>query len=175
MDSFVHTGVMKTFPGIKIVSFCVLVAIIGVGVYAWAQGSKTTTTPRKYIVKFGDEENPVDIEPINYSPKEIKNWLKNRKIDLAHYKVRHYINGDIQPFENDDGTLAACSDAAPQTRSADPSPEPSASGTPTAGSKTQTAGAASFASPADAKAFIDYLNSAPPRTQTSKAAKASKE
>src|SRR5262249_2422736 len=165
---------MKTLPGIKIVPFLVLVAVLGVGVYAWAQSSKKTATPNMFIVKFGNEENPINVEPINYSSAEIKKWLNSHNIDSDHYKVRHYKDGDLVAPEPDDGNLAACSDAAPPARSAGASPAPSPSGTPPFGSKTQMAGAASFSSAADAKAFIDYLNAAPPRTQTPKATKPSK-
>jgi hypothetical protein len=184
-DSLVHTGVMKTLPGIKIVSFFVLVAVLGIGVYTWAQSGEKTATPtptltpwKNLIVKFGNEANANDIEPINYSPKDIKSRLKKYNIDLDHYKVRHYEDGDLQPAQADDGNLAVCADAAQvlptPTPSGGTSPEPSPSGTPKAGAKTQTAGAASFSSPQDAKDFIDYLNAAPPPTQTSKSTKASK-
>ena len=77
-DSLVHTGVMKTLPGIKIVSFLVLVAVLVVGVYAWAQSSKKTATPNMFIVKFGNEENPINVEPINYSSAEMARGVSSR-------------------------------------------------------------------------------------------------
>ena len=172
-------------PGIKLVAFVSLVAVVVFGVYAWAQSNTPTPTPTpqsKFIVKFGREgKNSADVDPINYDPKDLKRYFKTHNIDSDHYKIRHYVNGDIQPPVPDDGNLDACSDTAPASAAAEPtasaaaSPEPSASGTPTFGAKTQTAGAAAFSSPTEAKDFLNYLNAAPTATPTPTPTKAPKD
>jgi hypothetical protein len=160
---------MKTLPGSKLIAFAALIVVVELGVYAWAQSSPTPTpTPQsKFIVKFGWEgKNSVDVDPINYTPKEIRKYFKDHNIDSQHYKIRHYKNGDLQPSETDDGHSDACSDAAPTTPAASAYAEPSASGTPTAGAKTQTAGAASFSTPKQAQDFLTFLNAAPTPSPT---------
>ena len=163
---------MKNLPGIKFVSFLALLGLVGVGVYAWAQGKTDVRSDHPmFIIKFGWEgKTPDDLDLITYTRKEIKDHIDLHREHPERYKLRSYHFGHADHPERDDGELDKCADAAPKlpsdsSSSTASSVEPSANGSPK-GAKTQTAGAVSFASAAEAKAFLDYLDKPPTPTPT---------
>lgn len=169
---------MKNLPGVKIVGFFAVVMIVGLGVYAWAQGNeKAPLKHNMFVVKFGWEGKEAgDLDCVNRSPKEIKDYLGN---DPKRYKIRHYLNGEIQTETDEGGVLGDCSEAAPSpTPTATPTSaagatEASPSGTPK-GAKTQTAGVAAFYTAQQAENFLKFLSTTPTPTPSPQPTKGKK-
>ena len=81
---------MKNLPGIKFVSFLALLGLVGVGVYAWAQGKTDVRSDHPmFIIKFGWEgKTPDDLDLITYTRKEIKDHIEDLRVQNRwHFKV----------------------------------------------------------------------------------------
>jgi len=161
-------GIMKTLPGIKILTFFALIFVIALVVYAGRQDNKSSARKHaKYLVQFGWSERGA-LDCSDRSVKEIHDHIKQGQGPHTtdqqakkHYKVRHYNGEGIAPDPEEGDLDGVCFTdlSSPQSAASSPMPEASPSVTPK-GAKTQTAGFAAFADTKAADAFAVWVNGA---------------
>ncbi len=156
-----QTGGMKTLPGFKIAAFFTLVFVVALGVYAGAKDTKGLTKKHKVIVGFGwSETAPCDADPVDRSVEDITNHLLGLS-KSARYKIQHYKDG--KPDGDPQGNLCLeISSVGTHAAQGAAAAEPSPSGTPLTGAKTQTAGYAQFDDQTEADSFVNWVNSTAP-------------